>query len=114
MKGDSSDIVPPLPFYMRPSGVILYMRKKLGGATLLRTARSSWSRPINTQTLDKATPAEIQQAVVAHSKKGQRRQKESTLANLKQALSSPPKQFRLHPSPMPISPSYRSKVILHY
>lgn len=103
------DIVPPLPFYMRPSGVILYLRKKLGGAILLRTARSAWTKAINTQGIDKPTPADILQAV-AQRRKGQRKQKESTLASLQ--LSSPPKQFRFHTSPMPISPSYRSKVLV--
>ena len=35
----NGDIVPPIPFYMRPSGTILYLRRVLGRATLLKHAR---------------------------------------------------------------------------
>ena len=54
------------------------------------------------------TPATGIQLVAAQHKTGQRRR--HSLANVQKALSSPPKQFRLHNSPMPISPSYKARV----
>lgn len=94
---------------MRPSGVVLSLRRKVGCATLLRTARSPWSKQINVQAVTKPSAEDIQMAV-SKRKSGQRKQRENLLSSLQQALSSPPKHFRLHTSPMPISPSYRSKV----
>lgn len=51
---------------------------------------------------------ELQEAIVKH-KKRQRCQIDKKLDRVRKALSSPPKQIRLHNSPMPISPSYRAK-----
>ena len=51
------------------------------------------------------TANELQNVVSSH--KTGRKRKKPTLANLPKAISSPPKQFRLHNSPMPISPSYK-------
>lgn len=38
--------MPPMPFHMRPSGMVLYMRQKLGRSVLLKHARSPMV-PIN-------------------------------------------------------------------
>lgn len=50
--------------------------------------------------------------VTVKQKRGYRRHRhpELGLAQIQHVLSSPPKQFRLQTSPMPISPSYRAKV----
>lgn len=50
----NGDIIPPLPFYMRPTGLTLYMRQKLGSATIQKGARSSLS-PINVKDIPKPT-----------------------------------------------------------
>lgn len=100
------DIIPHHPFLMVPTGTLLFLRKKLGSAAILRAARSPFKH-INIQNLPKPTTTGIQ-LVAAQHKTGQRRR--HSLANVQKALSSPPKQFRLHNSPMPISPSYKARV----
>ena len=50
----NGDIIPPIPFYMRPTGLTLYMRQKLGSAVIQKGARSSNS-PINIKNIPKPT-----------------------------------------------------------
>jgi hypothetical protein len=51
----NGDIVPPLPFFMRPTGLTLYMRQKLGSTAIQKGARSSNSQPINVKNIPKPT-----------------------------------------------------------
>lgn len=48
------DIVPPIPFFMRPTHIALYFRHKLGTAALLRAARSPVV-VLKTQGIEKPT-----------------------------------------------------------
>ena len=50
----NGDIIPPSPFCMRPTGLTLYMRQKLGSAAIQKSARSSVS-PINVKDIPKPT-----------------------------------------------------------
>ena len=50
----NGDIIPPLPFYMRPTGLTLYMRQKLGSAIIQKSARCSLSL-INVKDIPKPT-----------------------------------------------------------
>ena len=51
----NGDIIPPLPFYMRPTGLTLYMRQKLGSSVIQKGARSSNSQPIHVKNIPKPT-----------------------------------------------------------
>lgn len=42
----NGDLIPPMPFHLRPSGMAIYMRQKVGKACLLRLARTPFT-PIN-------------------------------------------------------------------
>jgi hypothetical protein len=101
------DLVPHLPFSMSPTAIILYMRKQIGRKALLKAARAI-NYQIVPQSINKPTDQELTEIIAKH-KKGQRIQKDNTLDRVRQALSSPPRQLRLHNSPIPISPSYRAK-----
>ena len=48
------DIIPHHPFLMVPTGTLLFLRKKLGSAAILRAARSPFKH-INIQNLPKPT-----------------------------------------------------------
>ncbi|KAL5463382.1 hypothetical protein EMCRGX_G032275 [Ephydatia muelleri] len=106
------DIVPPIPFFMRPTAIALYVRHKLGTQALLKAARSP-SVVLKTQGVEKPT-ADAAEAFLSRVKKSQRkfpRLTESTIATLRQniALNSPLKQLIPRPSLTPISPSYKAK-----
>ena len=48
----NGDIVPCLPFYMRPTGMSLYVRTKVGRASLLRLAGNPFV-PLNIKDVAK-------------------------------------------------------------
>ena len=48
------DIIPPIPFFMRPTAIALYVRHKLGTQAMLKAARSP-TVVLKTQGVDKPT-----------------------------------------------------------
>ncbi|XP_019864285.1 PREDICTED: metastasis-associated protein MTA3-like isoform X2 [Amphimedon queenslandica] len=105
---DDLTCIPHLPFNMIPSATVLYTREKVGRTLLRKAARVSNFLISPPHSVVTPSDKELQEAIVKH-KKRQRCQIDKKLDRVRKALSSPPKQIRLHNSPMPISPSYRAK-----
>ena len=59
----NGDIVPPMPFHMRPSGMTLYVRQQIGKASLLKLARGP-SVPINIKDIPKPAGKQINQGFI--------------------------------------------------
>jgi len=115
---------------MRPSGLAIYMRQKVGKMCLLKSARTPF-HPINTKDVDagglwcflksiflpsfKITIAFLPLAAdvnkfLSVKRKGFRKPRlsEPTVATLKQNVHQNPIRI-IRPSPTPISPSYKAK-----
>lgn len=102
------EFVPPSPFYMRPTGLTIFMRHKLGSAVLQKAGRIPFT-PITVAAVQKPS-AEMVEHFLSVKRKGRRKPRlsEPTLVSLKQNVTnSPMKQLIPRPSPTPISPSYK-------
>lgn len=105
----SIEVIPPLPFYMIPTGVGLYSRHKLGTATLLKAARKC--APIDLKDVPQPTVPEVEHFLSVRRKGSRKpRPSEPTLVTLKLNVQQTPlKRIIPRPSPTPISPSYKAK-----
>lgn len=127
----SGDIIPPVPFCMKPTALSLYLRQKLGGRPLLRAARHP-TVPIAPKAAPKPScglpmalcratvlwppssspAAEALEQFMVERRKVHRKPQLPThsLASLhRQSVhTSPVKQLIVRPSPTPISPSYKA------
>lgn len=130
----SGNIVPPVPFCMKPTALSLYLRQKLGGRSLLRAARHPMA-PIAPKAAPKPScelPTALHRAQVTASvspvaealeqfmveKRRVHRKPQlptHSLASLhRQSVhTSPVKQLIVRPSPTPISPSYKAAKVAH-
>ena len=133
----SGDIIPPVPFFMRPSPHTLFERQGMGGRSLMRVAR----HPTSTAIVPKSSPkpscksesasghipvaplpalsVEALQRFIAGRRRAQRRPFTShslaSTLNRQSVHTSPVKQLIVRPSPTPISPGYKAaKVCTHH
>jgi metastasis-associated protein MTA len=107
----SGDIIPPVPFCMRPSPHTLFVRQGMCGRSLMRAARHPTSTAIDPKSSPKPS-LEALQRFIAGRRRAQRRP--STCHSLASTLNrqsvhtSPVKQLIVRPSPTPISPGYKA------
>lgn len=104
----SGDIIPPIPFFMKPTGMSLYMRKRVGRPVLVKHARSPMEL-ISIKDTSKPEAVALSDFLAA-KRKGFRKPRlsEPMLASLKLNVQQSPVRT-IRPSPTPISPSYKAK-----
>lgn len=105
----SGDVMPTIPFCMKPTPHTLFVRQRIGGRNLIRAARHP-TTVISPRPSPKPS-SEVLQRFISERRHVQRRLSSHSLASTLDRQSvhtSPVKQLIVRPPPTPISPSYKA------